>query len=97
MDTTLGPNGGLGSHRSKRRVIEAASVAASFISGSYTGLYRGMLEGIADRFVRGILMRQPTNGEMRNGPQFAGRSFTAIRLQNLKLNGPNQRVSWTGA
>jgi hypothetical protein len=71
-------------------------LAASFISGSYTGLYRGMLEGIADRFVRGILMRQPTTGEMRNGPQFAGRSFTAIRLQNLKLNGPNQRVSWTG-
>jgi hypothetical protein len=55
-----------------------------------------MLEGIAERFVRGMLMRQPTTGEMRNGPQFAGRSFTAIRLQNLKLNGPNQRVSWTG-
>jgi hypothetical protein len=75
---------------------EAASVAASFISESYTGL-PWHVRGHRRTFVRGMLMRQPTTGEMKNGPQFAGRSFTGIRLQNLKLNGPNQRVSWTGA
>jgi len=55
-------------------------LAASFISGSYTGLYRGMLEGIAERFVRGMLMRQPTTGEMRTA-----RNLRAVHLQALEF------------
>jgi hypothetical protein len=39
-----------------------------------------MLEGIAERFVRGMLMRQPTTGEMRTA-----RNLRAVHLQALEF------------